>query len=136
MHGGTFHSTGHKLLRRFGASAGLPSDFSIMDQGDAEDLMQIARNTLGLGKQEKRFPKKETLHYVYSRHVNCDLAIDHIVETEMPQFTDDVPAILRVFAEYTTRKQQRNLLDYDDLLLYWSLMVEQLSPQLSAVSAV
>src|SRR4051812_46960424 len=130
VHGGTFHSTGHKLLRRFGQMAGLPSDFSIMDQGDAEDLMQLARNTLGLGKQEKRFPKKETLHYVYSRHVNCELPIEHIVETEMPQFTDDVPAILRVFAEYTSRKQQRNLLDYDDLLLYWSLMMEQ--PQLGA----
>src|SRR3954471_35791 len=124
VQGGTFHSTGHRLLRRFGAAAGLPSDFSIMDQGDAEDLMQLARNTLGLGKQEKRFPKKETLHYVYSRHVNCELPIEHIVETEMPQFTDDVPAILRVFGEYTSRKQQRNLLDYDDLLLYWSLLME------------
>ncbi len=135
VHGGTFHSTGHKLLRRFGSGAGLPSDFSIMDQGDAEDLMQIARNTLGLGKQEKRFPKKETLHYIYSRHVNCELAIDHIVEMEMPQFADDVPAMLRIFAEYTSRKQQRNLLDYDDLLLYWSLMAEQpaLGAQLSAL---
>jgi DNA helicase-2/ATP-dependent DNA helicase PcrA len=135
VQGGTFHSTGHKLLRRFGQSAGLPSDFSIMDQGDAEDLMQLARNTLGLGKQEKRFPKKETLHYVYSRHVNCELAVDHIVETEMPQFADDVPGINRVFGEYTARKQQRNLLDYDDLLLYWALMGEHaaLGSQLSAL---
>src|SRR4051812_45971701 len=133
VQGGTFHSTGHKLLRRFGQAAGLPSDFSIMDQGDAEDLMQLARNTLGLGKQEKRFPKKETLHYVYSRHVNCELAVDHIVETELPQFADDVPAINRLFGEYTARKQQRNLLDYDDLLLYWSLMVEQ--PALAAIIA-
>ena len=125
VQGGTFHSTGHRLLRRFGQLAGVPSDFSIMDQGDAEDLMQLARNTLGLGKQEKRFPKKETLHYVYSRHVNCEIPVDHIVETEMPQFADDVPGILKVFAEYTSRKQQRNLLDYDDLLLYWSLMMEQ-----------
>src|ERR1043165_7924453 len=125
VQGGTYHSTGHRLLRRFGQMAGIPTDFSIMDQGDAEDMMQLARNTLGLGKQEKRFPKKETLHYVYSRHVNCEIAVDHIVETEMPQFADDVPGILKVFAEYTSRKQQRNLLDYDDLLLYWSLMMEQ-----------
>jgi DNA helicase-2/ATP-dependent DNA helicase PcrA len=135
VHGGTFHSTGHRLLRRFGQTAGIPPDFSIMDQGDAEDMMQLARNTLGLGKQEKRFPKKETLHYTYSRHVNCEIPVDHIVETEMPQFADDVPAILKVFAEYTARKQQRNLLDYDDLLLYWSLMVEQpaLGAQLSGL---
>src|SRR4051812_13221986 len=133
VHGGTFHSTGHRLLRKYGQQAGLPSDFSIMDQGDAEDMMQLARNTLGLGKQEKRFPKKETLHYIYSRHVNCEIAVDHIVETDMPQFADDVPAINRLFGEYTARKQQRNLLDYDDLLLYWSLMVEQ--PALAAIIA-
>src|ERR1051325_1912144 len=130
VHGGTFHSTAHRLLRRYGQPAGLPSDFSIMDQGDAEDLMQLARNTLGLGKQDKRFPKKETLHHVYSRHVNCEISIEAIVEEELPQFADDVPAMQRVYGEYTTRKQQRNLLDYDDLLLYWSLLMEQ--PQLGA----
>jgi DNA helicase-2/ATP-dependent DNA helicase PcrA len=135
VQGGTFHSMGHRLLRRYGQLAGIPSDFSIMDQGDAEDMMQLARNTLGLGKQETRFPKKEMLHYVYSRHVNCEIPVDHIVETEMPQFADDVPGILKVFAEYTARKQQRNLLDYDDLLLYWSLMMEQsaIAPQLSGL---
>ena len=135
VQGGTFHSTGHRLLRRFGQLAGIPTDFSIMDQGDAEDMMQLARNTLGLGKQEKRFPKKETLHDIYSRHVNCEIPVDHIVETEMPQFADDVPGMLKVFAEYTARKQQRNLLDYDDLLLYWALMMEQpaIAPQLSGL---
>src|SRR5436189_3332372 len=37
VHGGTFHAIGHRLLRQYGKAAGLPSDFSIMDQGDAED---------------------------------------------------------------------------------------------------
>src|SRR3954451_2337534 len=41
--GGTFHATAHRLLRRFGAAAGVPSDFTIMDQSDAEDLIQLAR---------------------------------------------------------------------------------------------
>src|SRR6476646_9131065 len=72
VQGGTFHATGHRLLRQFGPEAGLPRDFSIMDQGDSEDLMQLARANLGFGKQEKRFPKKETLHYIYSRHLNTE----------------------------------------------------------------
>src|SRR6476660_3482441 len=53
VQGGTFHATGHRLLRKFGPEAGLARDFSIMDQGDAEDLMQLARATLGYGKKEK-----------------------------------------------------------------------------------
>ena len=51
VQGGTFHATGHRLLRQFGPEAGLPRDFSIMDQGDAEDLMQLARANMGYGKQ-------------------------------------------------------------------------------------
>src|SRR5687768_9915839 len=70
VHGGTFHGTGNRLLRVYGRQAGLPEQFSIMDQGDSVDLMGIARANLGVGKKEKRFPKKETLHWLYSRHVN------------------------------------------------------------------
>ncbi len=125
VQGGTFHATGHKLLRQFGPEAGLPRDFSIMDQGDAEDLMQLARANLGYGKQEKRFPKKESLHYVYSRFLNTDRPVEQILEQEYPQFVQFATEITRIFAEYTSRKSERNLVDYDDLLLFWALMLEQ-----------
>ena len=128
VHGGTFHATGHRLLRQYGPAAGVASDFTIMDQEDAEGLMQLARQTLGYGKKEKRFPKKETLHYVYSRHVNTERTVEHIVETELPQFIDFNQEIIRIFAEYTSRKHERNLVDYDDLLIYWYLMLEQSPP--------
>src|SRR6266576_4827416 len=78
VQGGTFHATGHRLLRHFGPEAGLARDFSIMDQGDAEDLMQLARANLGYGRQEKRFPKKESLPYIYSRHINIERPIEEI----------------------------------------------------------
>jgi len=130
VQGGTFHATGHRLLRQFGPEAGLSRDFSIMDQGDAEDLMQLARATLGYGKQEKRFPKKESLHYIYSRHLNADLPVDLILEQEFPHFLDYTGDIVRIFAEYTNRKSERNLVDYDDLLLFWALMLEA-SPSLA-----
>jgi DNA helicase-2/ATP-dependent DNA helicase PcrA len=125
VHGGTFHATGHRLLRHFGPEAGLPRDFSIMDQGDAEDLIQLARANLGFGKQEKRFPKKETLHYIYSRHLNTERPVEEILEQEYPQFKEFARDIVRLFAEYINRKSERNLVDYDDLLLFWALMLEQ-----------
>ncbi|HVX41100.1 MAG TPA: ATP-dependent helicase [Gemmatimonadaceae bacterium] len=130
VQGGTFHGTGHRLLRQFGEEAGLPRDFSIMDQGDAEDLMQLARANLGFGKQEKRFPKKESLHYIYSRHLNTEKPAEEILESEFPQFVEYTRDIVRIFAEYTSRKAERNLVDYDDLLLFWALMLEQ-SPALA-----
>ncbi|HKW47133.1 MAG TPA: ATP-dependent helicase [Gemmatimonadaceae bacterium] len=136
VHGGTFHSTGNRLLRTFGQSAGLPKDFSIMDEGDAEDLMGLARANLGYGKQEKRFPKKETLHWIYSRHVNTEIPVEDILGGEMPQFADYTDDVLRIFAEYTSRKIERNLVDYDDLLLFWQLMLEHSAPLAERIAAL
>ena len=131
VHGGTFHSVGHRLLRQFGPAAGLPADFTIMDQGDAEDLMQLARGALGLAKTNKRFPKKETLHYLYSRHVNTELPLDELLHRETPHFLEYEEQITSLFADYTLRKQERNLVDYDDLLLFWAMMLEA-SPDLQS----
>lgn len=124
VHGGTFHGTAHRLLRRFGAEAGLPGDFTILDQGDAEDLMQLSRAACGLADKSKRFPKKGTLHHVYSRHVNTEIPVGAILREEYPRFIEFEDEFTRVFADYTQRKQVRNLVDYDDLLLYWAMLLE------------
>jgi DNA helicase-2/ATP-dependent DNA helicase PcrA len=129
VHGGTFHATAHRLLRHYGPAAGLPRDFTILDQADAEDLMGIARAALGYGKRKSRFPKKETLHWVYSRHVNTDVGVEDILREELPPFAELAPDFLRIFADYTGRKGERNLVDYDDLLLFWAAMLEG-SPEL------
>jgi DNA helicase II / ATP-dependent DNA helicase PcrA len=130
VQGGTFHATAHRLLRRFGPAAGLPRDFSIMDQGDSADLMQISRAALGFGAGAKRFPKKETLHHVYSRHVNTGVAMEDIVRDEYPRFIEYIPDFTRLYADYTLRKQERNLVDYDDLLLLWAMLLEA-SPEIA-----
>lgn len=131
VHGGTFHSVGHRLLRQFGPNAGLAGDFTIMDQSDAEDLMQLARGAMGFAKTAKRFPKKETLHWLYSRHVNTELPLDELLHRDVPHFLEYQEQITSLFADYTLRKQERNLVDYDDLLLFWALMLEA-SPELQA----
>jgi ATP-dependent DNA helicase UvrD/PcrA len=131
VHGGTFHATAHRLLRRFGSAAGLAKDFTIMDQGDSADLMQLSRSSLGYAQKSKRFPKKETLQYVYSRHINTGFSVEDILRDGYPQFLDYLADFGKVFADYTDRKQARNLVDYDDLLLFWAMMVEH-SPELAA----
>ena len=129
VHGGTFHATSHRLLRRYGQAAGLPKDFTIMDQGDSEDLMQLSRAQLGYASKGKRFPKKETLQYVYSRHLNTGISIEDIIRDSYPQFVDYLEDFGKIYADYTRRKTERNLVDYDDLLLFWALMLEA-SPEL------
>ncbi|MBI1810221.1 MAG: ATP-dependent helicase [Gemmatimonadetes bacterium] len=136
VHGGTFHATAHRLLRRYGEAAGLPAGFTIMDQSDAGDLMQLSRAKLGLGEKKKRFPKKETLHHVYSRHVNTEIPVAAILSEEYPQFVEFEEEFGRVFADYTARKAERNLVDYDDLLLFWAMLVETDGPLAQRISGL
>ncbi len=136
VHGGTFHGTAHRLLRRFGPEAGLPGDFTILDQGDAEDLMSLSRTALGLADKARRFPKKETLHHVYSRHVNTDIPVGAILREEYPRFVEFEDDVARVFADYTQRKQARDLVDYDDLLLYWALLLESVPALAERISGL
>jgi|LakMenEpi03Aug12_release.lakeMendotaPanAssembly.Ray.scaffolds.fasta_scaffold102198_4 DNA helicase-2/ATP-dependent DNA helicase PcrA len=124
VHGGTFHSTGHRLLRRFGDRAGLGADFTILDQEDAIGLMQLARASANVADKGKRFPKKETLHQLYSRHVNTDINVEQLLGDEYPQFFEFEPEIRRIFGDYTERKAARNLVDYDDLLLFWLALLD------------
>ncbi len=124
VHGGTFHATAHRLLRRFGPAAGLPGDFTIMDQEDAQDLMHLSRVQLGYGDKTKRFPKKETLHHVYSRHINTEIPVATILNEEYAAFAEYVTDFGRIFVDYTRRKSDRNLVDYDDLLVFWALVLE------------
>ncbi len=133
VQGGTFHGVAHRLLRRFGPSAGLPADFTILDQGDASDLMGIARAALGYAETRSndprargapRFPRAETLLSVYSRHINTDKPIDTLLSEGWAHFLPWAGDIERVFGEYVRRKSERNLLDYDDLLLSWALLLE------------
>jgi DNA helicase-2/ATP-dependent DNA helicase PcrA len=135
VHGGTFHGTAHRLLRRFGPAAGLAGDFTIMDQGDAADLIQLSRAQLGYGDAKQRFPRKETLHYVYSRHVNTEVPVPEILAEEFPKFVEFEADFGRIYADFTQRKSGRNLVDYDDLLVFWGLLLEHpaLGPKIAAL---
>ncbi|MDA1082100.1 MAG: ATP-dependent helicase [Gemmatimonadetes bacterium] len=123
VHGGTFHGTAHRLLRRFGPQCGIAADFTIMDQADSEDLMQMGRAQLGYADKKKRFPKKATLQHIYSRHINTEIPVASLLADEYPQFAEHDAAFHAIFADYSARKQDRNLVDYDDLLLFWAMLV-------------
>lgn len=142
VQGGTFHGVAHRLLRRFGPDAGLPADFTILDQADATDLLGLARSALGYGDLKNaprgapRFPKAQTLLSVYSRHVNTDRPVADLLAEQWPHFLSWAGDLERCFADYVRRKGERNLLDYDDLLLSWALLLEQAPPIAAQIRAL
>jgi DNA helicase-2/ATP-dependent DNA helicase PcrA len=117
--GGTFHAIAVRLLRAHARPLGLDAGFTILDQGDAADLLHLVRTDLGLHRSTSRFPQKGTLLAIYSACVNTGVPLDDLLPARFPWCIEHVDAIKNVFREYADRKLRRALVDYDDLLLYW-----------------
>jgi len=132
--GGTFHATANRLLRIYASAAGISKDFTILDQGDAEDLIGMIRHEMGLHSHEMRFPRKRTCLAIYSRTVNGSMPLHDVLEHYFPWCDMWEKELRSIFSQYVARKQERNVLDYDDLLLYWAeiLSSERLASELSS----
>ena len=116
--GGTFHSFANLNLRKYSKMIGLDPSFTILDQADSEDVINLIRSQAGFVSKEKRFPNKQTLAKVYSLSVNTSRNIDDIICEDYPHFKDYIDKIFAIQKIFTEYKQKNNLLDYDDLLIY------------------
>lgn len=120
---GTFHGIGARLLRMYAEQIGLGVDFTIHDREDSADLMNIVRHQLGFSKTENRFPTKSTCIAIYSRVVNSETSIGEVLKASYPWAVEWERELKELFAGYVEAKQAQNVMDYDDLLLYWAQMV-------------
>ncbi|MGQ9424484.1 ATP-dependent helicase [Gilvimarinus sp. F26214L] len=116
---GTFHSVANRLLRTQAKTLGLDPDFTIMDRGDAADMLDLLRHKLGFSRTAKRFPHKGTCVDIYSRCVNAQAELKDVLERDFPWCADWEDELKKLFRAYVEEKQQQVCLDYDDLLLYW-----------------
>ncbi|PLX32949.1 MAG: ATP-dependent helicase [Ignavibacteria bacterium] len=123
--GGTFHSFANMLLRQFAGEIGYSSSFTILDQGDSEDVINLLRTRLGLASKSKRFPKKQTLQRMYSASVNTLTALDLVIAKDFPQFAEQVEEIEGLARAYVAYKRQNNVMDYDDLLVNLVTLLEK-----------
>jgi len=127
---GTFHAVGARLLRDYALQIGLDPAFTIHDREDSADLMNLVRHELGLSKTESRFPAKGTCLAIYSRAVNAQADIEQVLGKSFPWCVGWASELRGLFAAYVDAKQAQNVLDYDDLLLWWTQMCAE--PEIAA----
>lgn len=128
INGGTFHSFANLTLRKYSKDIGLNSGFTILDQGDSEDVINLIRGQFNLKELKKRFPKKNTINKVLSLSVNTGRKVEDIIELDYPHFSRFIDEILQIQKIYKKYKQENSLLDYDDLLIYLRKFLFDLSP--------
>ncbi|NVN86454.1 MAG: ATP-dependent helicase [Rhodopseudomonas sp.] len=117
---GTFHGIGARLLREHAEQIGLDQAFTIHDREDSADLINLVRHDLGFSRTESRFPTKGTCLSIYSRCVNAETELDQVLGAAFPWCAGWSAELKALFAGYVEAKQRQNVLDYDDLLLYWA----------------
>jgi len=120
---GTFHSIANRLIRRHSTRVGLSPNFSVLDRGDAADLMDVVRHQLGFSKAEKRFPRKDTCLAIYSHRVNTQGSLRETLAMHFPWCAQWEDELARLYRAYVEKKLENQALDYDDLLLYWHAML-------------
>src|SRR6516162_5095722 len=120
---GTFHAIGARLLREYAPRIGLDPAFTIHDREDSADLMNLVRHEQGFSKTERRFPAKGTCLAIYSRCVNAETPLEQVLNQFFPWCASWTSELKQLFAAYVEAKQAQNVLDYDDLLLYWAQMM-------------
>ncbi|QQR35535.1 ATP-dependent helicase [Devosia oryziradicis] len=120
---GTFHGIGARLLREHAAQIGIDPAFTIHDREDSADLMNLVRHELGMSEAKSRFPTKGTCLAIYSRVVNAQGELETVLKETFPWCAMWAGELRTLFGAYVEAKQRQNVLDYDDLLLYWAGMM-------------
>jgi DNA helicase II / ATP-dependent DNA helicase PcrA len=129
--GGTFHSVGSRLLRRYGSRLGLSPNFTILDEEDSREMLEAATSDEGIRTIEKRFPKGDVLLDLYSFTINTGRPFPEVLAERAPHFLPLEDEVVRVFQRYQQRKRAGNACDYDDLLLSWKRLLAE-APEVAA----
>jgi DNA helicase-2/ATP-dependent DNA helicase PcrA len=125
VHGGTFHSAGHRILRRHAEQVGYTPRFSILDREDAGDLMGHALADVSPEVPKRRLPRPRMLVDTYSFVINTGRELEEVLLERSPQFYDQAEVIAAIFKRYLERKRDADLMDFDDLLLNWLLLLKR-----------
>jgi DNA helicase-2/ATP-dependent DNA helicase PcrA len=117
--GGTFHAIAHKIIRQHAESFSLPPQFTILDQSDATEILDVLRPDHGLAEAGQRSPRAATCADIYTRCVNTGRPVSEVVAANFPWCVPFTAELASLFRAFTARKRARHLLDFDDLLLLW-----------------
>ena len=122
--GGTFHGLAAKLLRQYGSVLGLDPEFRILDRADTEDQLRAAVADLGLDLRKDGLPRVRTLCRMFSTSVQREVDLEASIRRQWPQYHQQLVLIRAIGARFVERKHQAGVLDFDDLLVGWSLLAD------------
>ena len=120
---GTFHHIGYRILKKYATKLGFKNNFSVLDGQDSLSLLKICLKAEGIDRKEKRFPSPKVIQSIMSYARNAEITIEETLDLKHPNFLDIADTIKRIAEDYRSRKKDANVMDFDDLLVYWYLLL-------------
>jgi DNA helicase-2/ATP-dependent DNA helicase PcrA len=114
--GGTFHSFSNYILRKYSGLLNIPPDFTIIDEEDSADTIDLIRSELKIEKKEKAFPRKKRIQGIISSARNRNLTIREVIENEFYGLVEFIGQIELINLGYEKYKKLCRIFDYDDLM--------------------
>lgn len=114
--GGTFHSFANHIIRRYSNLLNIPSNFTVIDTTDSQDIISLIRSEKRFNKKERMFPRKSRIYKIISKSRNCRIPIKEVIEKEysgLEEYEKDISLICKIYHAF---KKQKNLFDFDDLI--------------------
>src|SRR5207302_947504 len=105
------------VLRRTARHVGLEPNFTILDRGDSEDVVNLLRSRAGLDRKDRRFPRKGAILQILSMAVNRAKPLADVATESYIHLAEHLEELERLGLEYARYKREKNLVDYDDLLV-------------------
>jgi len=123
--GGTFHHIGNMILRHHANLLGFNKNFTILDNEDAKDLIDVVIKEAKIDKKEKFFPKASLIKEIFSYAINTMESIENVLFDRFPFFLSLKRELSAIYKLYTEKKKNINAMDFDDLLFYWHKLLEE-----------
>ncbi len=114
--GGTFHAFSNYILRKYANMLNIPNSFTIIDEEDSADTIDLIRSELKIEKTEKAFPRKNRIQEIISSARNRNLSIRNVIEDEFTGLKDFIEQIELINLGYEKYKKICKIFDYDDLM--------------------
>jgi DNA helicase-2/ATP-dependent DNA helicase PcrA len=123
--GGTFHHIGNLILRQHAERVGYRRSFTILDNEDAKDVVELAIKASGIDTKGRMFPKAGVVKELFSYAANTMQTVDEAIRERSPFFYDIADEMTAVHRIYMEKKREANAMDFDDLLTHWHRLLAE-----------
>lgn len=112
----TFHGFALAELKKYKDHSGYGKDFTIVEPDDCDEIIKIVKEELEISELVSKFLKSSVLRAIQSRSTTKLISVREVISTYYSKYNDHYLLIEMILKRFQEFKQEKNVMDFDDLL--------------------